>query len=229
LKPKILIIEDRGDMVELICHHLEKAGYLSSFSANGEEALVKIHAEKFDLILLDLMLPKISGIEILRQIKQNEKTKNIPVIIESAKSEDEDVILGLELGAEDYVTKPFSPKVLLARIQKVLSRHSLIGNDCITINQGELTINTNNREVKVNGELITLTMAEFGILVSLVNNQNKIMTRDKILEEVWQNKSIVVDRVIDVHMNSLRKKLGSASYNLQTIRGVGYMFKTNWE
>ena len=216
-------------MVELICHHLEKAGYLSSFSANGEEALAKIQTEKFDLILLDLMLPKISGIEILRQIKRNEKTKNIPVIIESAKSEDEDVILGLELGAEDYVTKPFSPKVLLARIQKVLSRHSPTDNDCIKINQGELTINTNNREVKVNGELITLTMAEFGILVSLVNNQNKIMTRDKILEEVWQNKSIVVDRVIDVHMNSLRKKLGSASYNLQTIRGIGYMFKTNRE
>jgi two-component system alkaline phosphatase synthesis response regulator PhoP len=226
MKPKILIIEDRRDMAELIRHHLEKEGYIATSSADGGEALELIQKEKFDLILLDLMLPKVSGIEILKRIKQEESTKKIPVIIESAKSEDEDVILGLELGAEDYVTKPFSPKVLLARIQKVLSRHSSTGNESINFNNGDLTINTNNREVRVKGKLIILTMAEFGILVSLVNNQNKIMTRDKILEEVWQNKSIVVDRVIDVHMNSLRKKLGSASCNLQTIRGVGYMFKT---
>lgn len=229
MNTKILIVEDREDIAELIQHHLEKAGYKTYFAKNGKDALDLVQTEKFDLIILDLMLPKINGLDVLKQIKQNEKTKEIPVIIESAKSDDEDVILGLKLGAEDYVTKPFSPKVLLARIQKVLERSTNHQPEELSLENGLVKINLSNREVKVSGKLISLTMAEYGILLCLVKSQNKIMTRDQILEEVWQNKAIVVDRVIDVHMNSLRKKLGSAANYLYTIRGVGYMVKTGQE
>lgn len=229
MNTKILIVEDREDIAELIQHHLEKAGYKTCFAKNGKDALDLIQTEKLDLIILDLMLPKINGLDVLKQIKQNEKTKEIPVIIESAKSDDEDVILGLKLGAEDYVTKPFSPKVLLARIQKVLERSTNHQPEELSLENGLVKINLSNREVKVSGKLISLTMAEYGILLCLVKSQNKIMTRDQILEEVWQNKAIVVDRVIDVHMNSLRKKLGSAANYLYTIRGVGYMVKTGQE
>lgn len=229
MKTKILIVEDRMDIAELIRHHLEKEGYVASSCTNGEQALELIQKITFDLIVLDLMLPKISGIEILKRIKQNETTKKIPVIIESAKSEDEDIILGLELGAEDYVTKPFSPKILIARIQKVLQRNYVFSSDEIEYKHGELALNLSNHEVKVHGEAINLTMAEFGILACLLKNQNKIMSRDKILDDVWQNKSIVVDRVIDVHINSLRKKLGLLSNNIHTVRGIGYMFITKNE
>jgi two-component system alkaline phosphatase synthesis response regulator PhoP len=225
MKTKVLVVEDRLDMAELICHHLEKEGYLTIHSFDGEEALRIIQEEKVDFVLLDMMLPKISGIEVLKRIKQDETTKNIPVIIESAKSEDEDVVLGLELGAEDYITKPFSPKVLLARMQKVLQRNSSNKVDELIFNHGELFVNLSSHEVTVQGNVVSLTMAEFGILVSLLKNQSKIMSRDQLLDDVWQNKSIVVDRVIDVHINSLRKKLGSVSDSIHTIRGVGYMFK----
>jgi two-component system alkaline phosphatase synthesis response regulator PhoP len=226
---RILIVEDRMDLAELIKHHLEKSGFLPSFAPDGKEALRLLQSEKFDLILLDLMLPKISGIEILKWIKANDKIKSTPVIIESAKNDDEDVILGLELGADDYITKPFSPKVLIARIKKVLERQTKHLSGIITVNQGEILVNLENHDVSVIGQKVQLTIAEFGILVCLLQNQNRIMSRETILKEVWQNKSIVVDRVIDVHITSLRKKLGPVSRYLHTVRGVGYIFTTGPE
>ena len=227
MKYSVLVVEDRKDLAELLQHHLEKAGYNPHFAFNGEEALNMVSKEKYDLILLDLMLPKLSGIEILKRLKLNEKTKDIPIIIESAKSDDEDVILGLELGAEDYVTKPFSSKVLLARIQKIMQRQKSHLGRTITSYNGKVRIDLDSHEVWIENKPINLTLAEYGIFISLVQNHDKIMSRDKLLDEVWQNKSIVVDRVIDVHMNSLRKKLGSLSTCIQTIRGVGYMYKSN--
>lgn len=229
MKKKILVVEDRTDIAELIQYHLEKEGYICIIANNGEQALSLLQQENVDLIILDLMLPKISGIEVLRMIKNKEAFKRIPVLIESAKSEDEDVILGLEIGAEDYITKPFSTKVLMARIRRVLQRYERKEQEIINFREGELMINPDNREVHVLGKEIMLTSVEYGILLCLYNNQNRIMTREKILEEVWQNKTLVIDRVIDVHINSLRKKLGSIARFIHTIRGIGYLFKTTVE
>jgi len=225
MNKKILLIEDKSDIAELIIYHLEKEGYLVSWAENGEEALIILENMPFDLLILDLMLPRISGMEILSRLKSNFKYRSIPVIIESAKTEDADVIKGLEMGAEDYITKPFRPKVLLARIKKVFDRIDRSKNEVLTFGRGEISIDPSNREVSIHGSLINLTTIEFNILELLARNSNRVLTRDQIIDQIWTDKNQVTTRVIDVHVNYLRKKLNSSSRFVKSIRGVGYIFQ----
>jgi len=224
LNRNILIVEDKTDIGELLVYHLEKAKFHVFWALNGKEALQLVRENSIDLIVLDLMLPKVSGFEILRLLKSDLLYQDIPVIIESAKSEDDDIIHGLELGADDYVTKPFSPKVLLARIHRILDRHQKANNESISLFEGELIIDVNQHVVSVKGKVIHLTAIEFDLLSFMIRNKNNVMSREQILGGVWKEEVIVIDRVIDVHINSLRNKLGTFARYLQTIRGVGYIF-----
>ncbi|MDD4664202.1 MAG: response regulator transcription factor [Caldisericia bacterium] len=174
----ILIVEDREDIAELIQVHLEKDGFATLLASNGEKVSEILGKHKVDLILLDLMLPRISGMEVLKTIKSHLKWGSIPVIIESARSDETDIVEGLELGADDYVTKPFSQKVLLARIHKILDRLSLKEKALININQGELMINRESMEVVANGTLLSLTSIEYKLLEFLASNENKVLNRD---------------------------------------------------
>ena len=225
MSKNILIVEDKGDIAELMIYHLEKEGFLVSWAENGEEALVILENMPFDLIVLDLMLPRINGLEILSRLKRNSKYKAIPVIIESAKTEDADVVKGLEMGAEDYITKPFSPKVLVARIKKVFERIDKYNHEFLNFGEGELTIDPDNHDVKIKGKSISLTNTEFKLLEMLARNNNKVLTRDQLIICIWNQKDLLTDRVVDVHINFLRKKLNTHSHFIKSIRGVGYIFQ----
>jgi len=225
MNKKILLVEDRSDIAELIGFHLEKAGYEVIYAYDGEQALQVLSIQNIDLILLDLMLPKMSGLDVLKSIKLDSLLKGIPVIIESAKGDDADIIQGLELGAEDYVTKPFSPKVLLARIKKIFQRNESPDQIQFSFVSSSFSLDAASREVKVEGKLIELTAIEFDLLTCLVMNKGKVMSREKILNNVWNDEVLVIDRVVDVHINSLRKKLRSASKAIETVRGIGYKFR----
>jgi two-component system phosphate regulon response regulator PhoB len=222
----ILIVEDREDIAELIQLNLEKAGFRTLLASNGEKAIQHLEQNSIDLIVLDLMLPRISGLDLLKMIKNNKHWGTIPVIIESARSDEGDIVQGLELGADDYVTKPFSQKVLLARIQKIFERNKLEHTGIMNINEKELVVNRESLEVFLNEKPIALTYYEFKLLELLMLNDSKVMTREQILNEIWREEAIVVDRVIDVHITSLRKKLEEAARFIQTIRGVGYRFSS---
>lgn len=226
MNKKILIVEDKKDLAELLVFHLEKENFQVFWTMNGTEVFLLLKNNKIDLIILDLMLPKINGLEILRIIKADPELRKISVIIESAKSEDEDVIQGLKLGAEDYVTKPFSPKILLARIQKILSRYETDTNKVILLFEDYLKIDLQKHTVFIDSQIVHLTGIEFDLLIFFVQNKNQVVSREIILEGVWKDAVIVVDRVIDVHVNSLRKKLSFAGKHIKTIRGVGYIFLT---
>lgn len=225
MKKNILLIEDDKDISELISYNLKKENFNSITAYDGEEALNLIKDNIIDLIILDLMLPNVNGIDLLKYIKRNEKTKSIPVIIETAKSDESDVILGLELGADDYVTKPFSPKVLIARIKRLIERTDEKSINAKLLNAGPITLDLNKHEVTLKGKPIELTLVEFKLLNFLISNKGKVLGRDEILANVWLDEVYVIDRVVDVHINSLRKKLGEESYLIETVRGVGYTFK----
>ncbi len=224
-KKRLLLVEDKPDIAELILYHLEKEHYEVVHAEDGEQALSLLKQQTFDLIVLDLMLPKMSGNMVLEKIKNDPLLKNIPVIIESARGDDADIILGLDLGAEDYVTKPFSPKVLLARIKKIFLRKESQDSSHFSFTMPQFSIDSSSREVRIDNKLIELTAIEFDLLLCLVANQGKVMSREKILQNVWMDEVYVIDRVVDVHINALRKKLGSISQWIETVRGIGYKFR----
>ena len=225
MKKNILLIEDDKDISELISYNLKKENFNVITAYDGEEALNLIKDNVIDLIILDLMLPSVSGIDLLKYIKRDEKTKNIPVIIETAKGEENDIVLGLELGADDYVTKPFSPKVLVARIKRLIERTEEKSINEKLLNAGPVTLDLTRHKVTLKGKPIELTLVEFKLLNYLISNKGKALSRDEILSNIWLNEVYVIDRVVDVHINSLRKKLGEESYLIETVRGVGYTFK----
>mgnify|MGYP000876738777 FL=1 len=171
------------------------------------------------------MLPGINGIDLLKYIKRDEKTRSIPVIIETAKGEESDIVLGLELGADDYVTKPFSPKVLVARIKRLIERTEEKSINEKLLNAGPVTLDLTRHKVTLKGKPIELTLVEFKLLNYLISNKGKALSRDEILANIWLDEVYVIDRVVDVHINSIRKKLGEESYLIETVRGVGYTFK----
>ena len=224
-KPRILIVEDEKDILELVKYNLEKEGYLVSMALSAEEAFKILEKESVQLILLDLMLPGVDGLETCRIIKQDPKTKNIPIIMLTAKSEESDVVVGLQLGADDYVTKPFSPKVLLARIKAVVRRLAAkqIPDDGREI--GGLKIDIAKHKVTYKNQLIELTTIEFNILEFLSRHPGRVFNRDQIMDGVWKEGRFIVDRAVDVHIRGLRKKLGKAAELIETVRGVGYRFK----
>ncbi|MDD5689398.1 MAG: response regulator [Caldisericia bacterium] len=225
MKKNILLIEDDKDISELISYNLKKENFNVITAYDGEEALNLIKDNIIGLIILDLMLPSVSGIDLLKYIKRDEKTKNIPVIIETAKGEENDIVLGLELGADDYVTKPFSPKVLVARIKRLIERTEEKSINEKLLNAGPVTLDLTRHKVTLKGKPIELTLVEFKLLNYLISNKGKALSRDEILANIWLDEVYVIDRVVDVHINSIRKKLGEESYLIETVRGIGYTFK----
>lgn len=224
-KPKLLLIEDEEDIAALIKLQADIAGYKLHVEVDGLNGLRAIEREKPDLVILDLMLPGQSGLDVCRKVKNNNDLKNIPIIMISAKSEELDVVLGLELGADDYVTKPFSPKVLFSRIRAVLRRGSDREQVQQVIEFGPFKMEVEHFRVSKNGTPLTLTLSEFGIIKRLVMNRGKVMTRNQLLDDVSNDDAFIVDRNIDVHIASLRKKLGPNFTMIETVRGVGYRFK----
>lgn len=221
---KILIIEDEQDIIELLTYNLEQEGYQMFFSTSGEEALTMVHQKNPDLILLDLMLPGVDGLEVCRNLKQNDSTRNIPIIMLTAKSEDSDVITGLEMGADDYVPKPFSPKVLVARIRSVLRRNAppAAATQEQIINIHDIYIDISKHQVICGGKEITLSATEFSILVFLARNPGWVFSRGQIIGAVKGEDYPVTERSVDVQILGLRKKLGVMGKYIQTVRGVGY-------
>ncbi len=224
-KPKILLIEDEEDIAALIKLQAEMSGYRLLVEVDGLNGFRAIEKEKPDLIILDLMLPGQSGLDVCRKVKTNPDLKDIPVIMISAKSEELDVVLGLELGADDYVTKPFSPKILFSRVRAVLRRGKEPEKAPKTISFGQFTLEVDRYQIRKKDKYIPLTLSEFGILKRLVMSPGKVLTRNQLLDDIQNSDAFVVDRNIDVHIASLRKKLGPSFNWIDTVRGVGYRFK----
>ena len=223
-KEKILIVEDDADIIEMITYNLRKEGYKTASVLDGEEAIYSVKKQMPDLIILDLMLPGIDGLEVCRNLRGKESTSQIPIIMLTAKSQETDKVVGLELGADDYITKPFSPRELIARIKAVL-RRSRPSFHKKRIEIGGLVIDSLKYKVTVFGKNISFTPKEFKLLEFMAQRPGIILSRDKILDNVFGYDSVIYDRTIDTHMKSLRKKLGKARDYIETIRGVGYKFK----
>lgn len=221
-KPRLLLIEDEEDIAALLKLQAEIAGYRLHVEVDGLNGYRAVEREKPDLVILDLMLPGLNGLDVCRKMKAHADLKNIPIIIISAKSEEIDVILGLELGADDYVTKPFSPKVLFSRIKAVLRRGMEPEKESKVLKFGNYTLDSDQYIVRRGTKSLALTLSEFGILRRLVMNQGKVLTRNQLLDDVQNEEAFIVDRNIDVHIASLRKKLGPNFNWIQTVRGVGY-------
>ncbi len=224
--PLIYIIEDDEDIQELLKYNLNKEGYKVRSFYNGKEPLEKIKFDNPDLVILDIMLPDLDGLEFCKKVKTDPLTEHIPIIMLTAKSTEIDKVVGLELGADDYITKPFSIRELLARIKAVLRRYSQIDKkDIPIIKEGDLEINKEKLEVKLRGEPVKLTTKEYRILLALINSKNKALSRDQILDFVWEDNMDVFDRTIDVHINKLRLKLKDYGKYIKTVRGYGYMWE----
>lgn len=224
----ILIIEDEEDILELVTYTLRRAGYTVSGVLNGEDGMVRLRQSPPDLILLDLMLPGIGGLEVCRQLRQGSVETWIPLIMITALGEEDDIIAGLELGADDYVAKPFSPKVLIARIGSVLRRRlsPLAAPDDRPLHRGPIILDPIRYEVTVNEAAITLTAAEFRLLHYLARRPGWVFTRDQIITAIHDDENHpVTDRSVDVLVVGLRKKLTTAGGMIETVRGVGYRFQ----
>ena len=226
-KERILVVDDDEDILELVRYNLTKENFQVISVTTGEEALGKLKKESFDLILLDLMLPGRDGLDTCRIIKRSPETSHLPIMMITAKSEDTDVVLGLELGADDYVTKPFSPRVLLARIKSILRRNQPEHSDNRSvINALDMVIDPSRHEVKVKQSVVNLTATEFSILEFLAKRPGWVFTREQIIDSVKGTDYPVTDRSVDVQIVGLRKKLGDSGDLIETVRGVGYRFKT---
>lgn len=225
-KEKILVIDDEEDILELIRHNLARDGYQVVCASTGESALNKARSESLDLIVLDLMLPGIDGLEVARNLKNDSKTRQIPIVMLTAKGEEADIVTGLELGADDYITKPFSPRVLIARIRAVIRRNSNQTEDNDTSFQiHDLAIHPGKRIVEANGSPVELTYTEFQVLYFLAKRPGWVFTRSQIVDAVRGTDYPVTDRSVDVQIVGLRKKLGRWGDYIETVRGVGYRFK----
>jgi two-component system alkaline phosphatase synthesis response regulator PhoP len=225
-KKSILVVDDEEDILELLRFNLSREGYQVSCSPAGEDALSRIRSHIPDLIVLDLMLPGVDGLEVTRHLKGDSKTKDIPIVMLTAKGEEADIVTGLELGADDYITKPFSPRILVARVRAALRRKDQVGlDDESTLKVRDLVIHPGRREVLVGGKPVSLTFTEFGILNYIARRPGWVFTRAQIVDAVRGDDYPVTDRSVDVQIVGLRKKLGAAGAYIETVRGVGYRFK----
>jgi two-component system phosphate regulon response regulator PhoB len=225
-KERILVVDDEEDILELVRYNLTREGYQVSGAASGEAALKKAQSENFDMIVLDLMLPGIDGLEVAKQLKNRAATKSVPIIMLTAKGEEADIVTGLEIGADDYVTKPFSPRVLIARVRTVLRRKTLepeMEGKIITVHN--LQIHPGRRSVSIDDDPIDLTYTEFQVLYVLARRPGWVFTRSQIVDAVRGSDYPVTDRSVDVQIVGLRKKLGDYGSYIETVRGVGYRFK----
>ncbi len=224
-KPKIVLVEDEEDIAALIKLQGEISGYKIQVEVDGLNGFRTIEREKPDLVILDIMLPGQSGLDVCRKIKNHPDLKDIPVIMISAKSEELDVVLGLELGADDYVTKPFSPKILFSRVRAVLRRGKEPEKAPKNLSFGTFTLEVDRYQLRKKDKYIPVTLSEFGILRRLLLSRGKVLTRNQLLDDLQNNDAFIVDRNIDVHIAALRKKLGPNFHWIETVRGVGYRFK----
>ena len=222
----ILIVEDEEDVMELIRYNLTKEGFRCDVAYDGRQALQKAQAMSPDLVLLDLMLPAIDGLKVCKSLKSNPQTEHIPIVMVTAKSDEADIVTGLELGADDYVTKPFSPKVLVTRVRAVLRRKTTERPEkSAVIRIHDIQIDPGRHKVLVKDEVVELTSSEFGLLHFLAMRPGWVFTRYQIVDAIHGADYPVTDRSIDVQVVGLRKKLGSAGKYIETVRGIGYRFK----
>ena len=223
MKTKVLIIEDDPDIIELLRYNLAREGYKVSACKDGELGLMEARKQLPDLILLDLMLPGMNGLEVCRKLKGGEKTSVTRIIMITAKGEESDVVSGLELGADDYVTKPFSPRELLARIKAVLRRGEAADRKEPSRREiGDVVLDKERYEVTVKGSHVVFTRAEFRLAWMLASNPGRVYTRDELVEQITGGEAMILDRNVDVHISAIRKKLGTDVELIGTVRGVGY-------
>lgn len=221
-RPKILVVDDERDALEVLGFKLKEAGYDPLFAADGTTALALTRTERPSLVVLDLMLPEIDGLEVCRLLRRDPSTAATPVIMLTAKATETDRIVGLEIGADDYVTKPFSPRELVLRIKKVLARAQSADDPAAHLRVGDIDIDPARHAVLIKGKPITLTATEFKLLEVLVRRRGRVQTRDRLLQDVWGYENPIDTRTVDTHMRRLRERLGPAANLLQTVRGVGY-------
>jgi len=226
MSPKrILVVDDEEDILELVSYNLSREGYAVSRVSTGEDALKAVRTAPPDLIVLDLMLPGMDGLEVCRVFKKDRTTEHIPIVMLTAKGDEADIVAGLELGADDYITKPFSPKVLVARVRSVLRRKTLAPPpETTVIKLKNLVIDPGRHEVLVEDEPVDLTLTEFRILHLLARRPGWVFTRDQIIERARGDDVVVTGRSVDVHITSLRRKLGPCGKYIETVRGIGYRF-----
>ncbi len=220
----VLVIDDEKDLIELVRYNLEEDGFSVNGAADGETGIAMAAVEQPDVIVLDVMLPGMDGLEVCRRLKSEPRTARIPVIMLSARGTEPDRVVGLELGADDYVSKPFSPRELAARIKVQLRRSSVPGEPAAVIRRGELTIDLARREVTCGGTLVGLTATEFKLLQFLASQPGRVFSRTELIDGILGRDVAILDRTIDVHVVSLRKKLRDCGDLIETVRGFGYRF-----
>ncbi|MBI5587771.1 MAG: response regulator [Deltaproteobacteria bacterium] len=225
--PRILVVDDETDILNLLDYNLKKAGFKVLLAKDGPEAIETAKARKPDLILLDIMLPNMEGTEVLKRLKNFEATRLIPVIMLTAKGEEVDKIIGFELGAEDYITKPFSPRELILRVRAVLKRASDAKEPAPekTLSFKDLTVDFSRHRVTVKGSEVVLSSQEFKLLAELLGSRGRVLSRDALLDRAWGRDCFVIPRTVDTHVRRLRSKLKGAGKYIETVRGVGYRFK----
>jgi two-component system phosphate regulon response regulator PhoB len=221
---RVLIVDDEPDLLELVRLHLEQAGYGTETADTGGEALLALKRQLPDLVILDLMLPDISGTELCRRLRADPDFKDLPIIMLTARADEVDRVVGLELGADDYVTKPFSPRELTLRVGAILRRRSPQSDGATALEHAALRLEPERRRCFVAGVEVELTAKEFEILQSLMSRGGRVMTRDALLEAVWGTDISVTSRTIDTDLKRLREKLGECGSLIETVRGVGYRF-----
>ncbi len=217
----IAVVDDEPDIVELITHHLKKEGFKVREFYDGEGFLAFIKNTIPDLVILDLMLPGIDGLEVCRTLRRSEKTSPIPIIMLTAKGTETDIVVGLELGADDYIVKPFSPRELIARVKAIL-RRAQPAKKTKLFKVGDLVLDLTKYEVRVKNKKVDLTTTEFRVLAILSEKPGWVLTRNQLLDDLWEDEKVVLDRTIDVHIRNLREKLGETGKLIKTIRGIGY-------
>jgi two-component system, OmpR family, alkaline phosphatase synthesis response regulator PhoP len=229
---KVLIVEDETDLVKLLKYNLEKEGFKVNYATDGTVALAEARRDPPDLVILDLMLPGLDGLEVCRQLRRNERFARTPVLILSARSEEADRVVGLELGADDYVTKPFSTREVVARVRALLRRNEPVGPPRLKIHRGEIVIDPTAHSVSVSGRSVELSALEFRLLHYLASHPGMVFSRDQLLDSVWGNDRTVTPRSVDVYIRRIREKVEPTPQDpayVQTIHGVGYRFATNGE
>jgi two-component system phosphate regulon response regulator PhoB len=226
MKPKILVVDDEPDALEILGFKLKESGFVPVFARDGAQALRAARDERPALIVLDLMLPEVEGLEVCKLLRRDPLTATTPILMLTARAAEMDRILGLELGADDYVTKPFSPRELVLRIKKLLARAKAPEEAAAQLRFGELEIDVPRHSVTINGAAVGLTATEFKLLEILARRRGRVQTRERLLQDVWGYDNPIDTRTVDTHMRRLREKMGDTARYLETIRGVGYRFKS---
>ncbi len=221
---RILVVDDEPDLLELIRFNLSQTGFEVETAETGREGLQAVRRRAPDLLVLDLMLPDLPGTEVCRQMRADPKLRDVPIIMLTAKSEEVDRVVGFELGADDYVTKPFSPRELALRVQAILRRSRTAPEPTAVLAQGTLQLDAERHRCTVGGEPVDLTAKEFRLLATLMTRPGHVMSRQRLLDTVWGSDITVTERTIDTHLKRLREKLGEAGAMIETVRGVGYRF-----